>query len=68
MSSATVSADSKRLSVIGYGHIDVNSCVRLARAMEKHQLAWMEEMVPWQLGGGTPSGPGTGCGASLNLA
>src|SRR5713226_1304703 len=31
-----------------YGHIDVNSCIRLARAMEKHQLAWMEDMVPWQ--------------------
>ena len=33
-----------------YGHIDVNSCIGLARAMEKHQLAWMEDMVPWQLG------------------
>lgn len=33
-----------------YGHIDVNSCIRLARAMEKHHLAWMEDMVPWQLG------------------
>ena len=33
-----------------HGHIDVNSCIRLARAMEKHQLAWMEDMVPWQLG------------------
>jgi L-alanine-DL-glutamate epimerase-like enolase superfamily enzyme len=32
-----------------YGHIDVNSCIRLARAMERHQLAWMEDMVPWQL-------------------
>jgi L-alanine-DL-glutamate epimerase-like enolase superfamily enzyme len=33
-----------------YGHIGVNSCIRLARAMEKHQLAWMEDMVPWQFG------------------
>src|SRR5438093_9306924 len=32
-----------------YGPIDVNSCIRLARATEKHQLAWMEDMVPWQL-------------------
>jgi L-alanine-DL-glutamate epimerase-like enolase superfamily enzyme len=32
-----------------YGHIGVNSCIRLARAMEKHQLAWMEDMVPWQM-------------------
>ena len=33
-----------------FGHIGVNSCIRLARAMEKHNLAWMEDMVPWQLG------------------
>jgi L-alanine-DL-glutamate epimerase-like enolase superfamily enzyme len=33
-----------------YGHIGVNSCIKLARAMEKHNLAWMEDMVPWQLG------------------
>jgi len=33
-----------------YGHISVNSCIKLARAMEKHNLAWMEDMVPWQLG------------------
>jgi L-alanine-DL-glutamate epimerase-like enolase superfamily enzyme len=31
-----------------FGHIGVNSCIRLAKAMEKHQLAWMEDMVPWQ--------------------
>src|SRR5690349_8241598 len=33
-----------------YGHIGVNSCIKLARAMEKHNLAWMEDMVPWQMG------------------
>jgi len=31
-----------------YGHISVNSCIKLARAMEKWNLAWMEDMVPWQ--------------------
>ncbi|HEY2933335.1 MAG TPA: mandelate racemase/muconate lactonizing enzyme family protein [Acidobacteriota bacterium] len=31
-----------------FGHIGLNSCIRLARAMEKHQLAWMEDMIPWQ--------------------
>ncbi|HXY39864.1 MAG TPA: mandelate racemase/muconate lactonizing enzyme family protein [Vicinamibacteria bacterium] len=31
------------------GHIGVNSCIRLAKAMEKNNLAWMEDMVPWQL-------------------
>lgn len=38
------------LSSDHYGHIGVTSCIRLARAMEKHQLAWMEDMVPWQFG------------------
>jgi L-alanine-DL-glutamate epimerase-like enolase superfamily enzyme len=33
-----------------YGHIGVTSCIRLARAMEKHSMAWMEDMVPWQFG------------------
>jgi L-alanine-DL-glutamate epimerase-like enolase superfamily enzyme len=33
-----------------YGHIGINSCIKLARAMERHQMAWMEDMVPWQLG------------------
>ena len=33
-----------------YGHIGVNSCIKLARAMQKHNLAWMEDMVPWQFG------------------
>jgi L-alanine-DL-glutamate epimerase-like enolase superfamily enzyme len=33
-----------------YGHIGVNSCIRLARAMERYQMAWMEDMVPWQFG------------------
>jgi L-alanine-DL-glutamate epimerase-like enolase superfamily enzyme len=32
-----------------FGHIGVNSCIKLAKAMEKHNLAWMEDMVPWQL-------------------
>ena len=31
-----------------YGHIGVNSCIKLARAMEKWNLAWMEDMVPWE--------------------
>jgi L-alanine-DL-glutamate epimerase-like enolase superfamily enzyme len=38
------------LSTDHYGHIGVNSCIKLARAMEKWNLAWMEDMVPWQFG------------------
>jgi L-alanine-DL-glutamate epimerase-like enolase superfamily enzyme len=31
-----------------FGHIGVNSCIRLGRALEKHNLAWLEDMIPWQ--------------------
>lgn len=32
-----------------FGHINVESCIRLARALEPFNLAWLEDMVPWQL-------------------
>jgi L-alanine-DL-glutamate epimerase-like enolase superfamily enzyme len=31
-----------------FGHIGVNSCIRLGRALEKYNLAWLEDMIPWQ--------------------
>jgi L-alanine-DL-glutamate epimerase-like enolase superfamily enzyme len=31
-----------------FGHMGVNSCIRLGNALEKYQLAWLEDMVPWQ--------------------
>ena len=31
-----------------FGHIGVNSCIRLGRALERHSLAWLEDMIPWQ--------------------
>jgi len=30
-----------------FGHIGVNSCIRLAKALEKYSMAWLEDMVPW---------------------
>lgn len=30
-----------------FGHFDVNTAIRLGRAVEKYQLAWLEDMVPW---------------------
>lgn len=45
-------------SVVGYdiplaadhfGHIGLNSCVRIGRALEPFALAWLEDMIPWQL-------------------
>jgi L-alanine-DL-glutamate epimerase-like enolase superfamily enzyme len=31
-----------------FGQIDINSCIRLGRALESYQMAWLEDMVPWQ--------------------
>ena len=36
------------LSVDHFGHIGIEDCIRLARALEKYNLAWLEDMVPWQ--------------------
>ncbi|HEX9017924.1 MAG TPA: mandelate racemase/muconate lactonizing enzyme family protein [Anaerolineaceae bacterium] len=44
-------------SVIGYqvplaadhfGHIALEDCIRLGRRLEKYNLAWVEDLVPWQ--------------------
>jgi L-alanine-DL-glutamate epimerase-like enolase superfamily enzyme len=31
-----------------FGHFDVNESIKLARAVEKYQLAWLEDLVPWK--------------------
>ena len=36
------------LSADHFGHIGVNSCIRLGRALERYNLAWLEDMIPWQ--------------------
>ncbi len=35
------------LSCDHFGHIGVNSCIRLGKALEKYNIAWMEDVVPW---------------------
>jgi L-alanine-DL-glutamate epimerase-like enolase superfamily enzyme len=35
------------LSCDHFGHIGVNSCIRLGRALEKYNVAWLEDMIPW---------------------
>ncbi|KIL40507.1 mandelate racemase [Gordoniibacillus kamchatkensis] len=44
-------------SVVGYevpiaidhfGHIGVEDCIKLGRRIDKFNLAWMEDMIPWQ--------------------
>src|SRR4051794_25305365 len=36
------------LSADHFGHIGVNSCIRLGKELEKFNLAWLEDMIPWQ--------------------
>ena len=36
------------LSADHFGHIGVNSCIRLGKALEKYNIAWLEDMIPWQ--------------------
>jgi L-alanine-DL-glutamate epimerase-like enolase superfamily enzyme len=31
-----------------FGHIGVNACIKLGRALEKYNMAWLEDMIPWQ--------------------
>ncbi len=45
-------------SIVGYdvalaadhfGHIALDSCIRIGRALEPFTLAWIEDLIPWQL-------------------
>jgi len=36
------------LAVDHFGHICVEDCIKLARRVEKYNLAWLEDMIPWQ--------------------
>jgi len=31
-----------------FGHIGLNSCIRLGKALAKYNMAWLEDMIPWQ--------------------
>lgn len=33
-----------------FGHIGVNSCIKLGRALTPYNMAWLEDMIPWQHG------------------
>jgi len=37
------------LSTDHYGHFDLNNGIRLGHALEKYRLAWMEDIVSWEL-------------------
>jgi L-alanine-DL-glutamate epimerase-like enolase superfamily enzyme len=39
------------LAVDHLGHIGLDSCLRLGQALEPFTLAWLEDLLPWQLTG-----------------
>lgn len=36
------------LSADHFGHIGLNSCIRLGKALTRYNMAWLEDMIPWQ--------------------
>jgi L-alanine-DL-glutamate epimerase-like enolase superfamily enzyme len=36
------------ISTDHYGHIGVENCIKIAQRLDKYNLAWYEDMVPWQ--------------------
>ena len=37
------------LSTDGYGNYDINNCIRVGRALEPYRLAWLEDMLSWEM-------------------
>jgi L-alanine-DL-glutamate epimerase-like enolase superfamily enzyme len=35
------------LAIDHMGHVNYQSCIRLAKRLEKHNISWMEDCVPW---------------------
>ena len=36
------------LALDHFGHLGVESCIRLGKALDQFSLAWYEDMIPWQ--------------------
>ncbi len=36
------------LAIDHFGHLCVEDCIRLCRRIEKYNIAWAEDMIPWQ--------------------
>lgn len=35
------------LAIDHIGHVDLSSCIKLGKRLEKYNIAWMEDCVPW---------------------
>ena len=36
------------IAIDHFGHIGVEDCIKLCRRLEKYNIAWAEDMIPWQ--------------------
>lgn len=36
------------LAIDHFGHLSVEECIKLCRRIEKYNLAWAEDLIPWQ--------------------
>ncbi len=37
------------LSIDHFGHIGIDDCIKLAHRIERFNLCWLEDLIPWQL-------------------
>jgi L-alanine-DL-glutamate epimerase-like enolase superfamily enzyme len=37
------------LAIDHFGHLGVEDCIKLARRIEPYNIAWAEDMIPWQM-------------------
>ncbi|MDR2514165.1 MAG: mandelate racemase/muconate lactonizing enzyme family protein [Christensenellaceae bacterium] len=37
------------LSIDHFGHVGLDDCIKFARRVEKYNLAWLEDLIPWHL-------------------
>jgi gluconate/galactonate dehydratase len=44
----SVVGDAVPIAADHFGHIGVDDCIRLGQALEPFNLAWLEDLVPWQ--------------------
>jgi L-alanine-DL-glutamate epimerase-like enolase superfamily enzyme len=43
-----IAGDEVPIAADHFGHIGLDDCIRLGEALEPYNLAWLEDMVPWQ--------------------
>ena len=37
------------LSADGFGNYDINNCIRVGKALDPYRLAWLEDMLSWEM-------------------